>query len=182
MSKTNNQTEDLLSMRLKSLKNLYNKHKVILNKISGLMLEPLVEQLKEAVKCKTGYFKNENGVYIYIKGIEVTNDTGNLLRMGMNGEDMGVWIHYTLVDKRSINYIDSPIYSFTIPYFSEIAMSKDKMYPITKEDFDAQVKTVTESFCSPYQDAINPKEYLNVIKKKETLLKDLLNLKEKEEK
>ena len=73
MSKTNNQTEDSLSTRLKSLKNLYNKHKVILDKISGLMLEPLVEQLKEAVKCKTGYFKNENGVYIYIKGIEVTN-------------------------------------------------------------------------------------------------------------
>ena len=182
MSKTNNQTEDLLNKCLRSLKALYNKHKVILNKTSGLMLEPLVEQLNEAVKYKTGYFKNEKGVYIYIKGIEVTNDTSNLLRMGMNGESMGVWIHYTLVDERSINYIDTPIYSFTVPYFSKLAKPEDKMHPITKEDFDTQVKMITENFCSPYQDAINPKEYLNVINKKEALIKELLNLKKLEEK
>ena len=140
-----------------------SEHRKILDKMSGLTCDKLLSDLQEAVKYQKGYYKNGKGDYIYIKGIEVTNDTGNLSRMGYNGEDKGVWIHYCLVDDRSVTYIDSPISVFSGCYFNE-ALSKPKelMHATTKEDFENKVNKVIEVLTEDYSENVNPKEYYNV--------------------
>lgn len=152
------------------IKELMNKleafrteHKEILDKILGLTYDKLLSDLQEAVKYQKGYYKNGKGDYIYIKGIEVTNDTGNLSRMGYNGEDRGVWIHYCLVDNRSVTYIDSPISVFSGCYFNEALFKPEElMHATTKEDFEDKVKKVIEILTKDYSENVNPKEYYNV--------------------
>ena len=140
-----------------------SEHREILDRISGLTCDKLLSDLQEAVKYKKGYYKNEKGDYIYIKGIEVTNDIGNLSRMGYNGEDRGVWIHYCLVDDRSVTYIDSPISLFSGCYFNEsLCKSKELMYTTTKEDFEDKMKKVIEILTEDYSENVNPKEYYDV--------------------
>lgn len=140
-------------------------HKEILDRTSGLTQHILMEDLKEAAQYQKGYYKNANGVYMYVKGVEVTNDTGNLCRMGFNGEDRGVWIHYCLVDDRSVNYIDTPMASFSVNYFNrQWCKPKDLMHPTTKEDFETKVKETITTLCADYTEAVDPKEYYEVIK------------------
>lgn len=140
-----------------------SEHREILDKISGLTCDKLLSDLQEAVKYQKGYYKNGKGDYIYIKGIEVTNDTWNLSRMGYNGEDRGVWIHYCLVEDRSVTYIDSPISLFSGCYFNEaLCKPEELMYATTKEDFEDKVKKVIEVLTEDYSKNVNPKEYYDV--------------------
>ena len=93
----------------------------------------------------------------------MTNDTGNLSRMGYNGEDRGVWIHYCLVEDRSVTYIDSPISLFSGCYFNEaLCKPEELMYATTKEDFEDKVKKVIEVLTEDYSENVNPKEYYDV--------------------
>lgn len=140
-----------------------SEYSEILDKISDLTWDKLLSDLQEAIKYQKGYYKNGKGDYIYIKGIEVTNDTGNLRRMGYNGEDRGVWIHYCLVDDRSVTYIDSPISVFSGCYFNEALVKPEElMHATTKEDFEDKVKKVIEVLIEDYSENINPKEYYDV--------------------
>lgn len=151
--------------RLKKLKTYSDAHEEILNRTSGLTTDILLKDLKDASKHKKGYYKNKKGVYIYVKGIEVTNDLSDLCRMGYNGEDRGVWIHYCMVDDRSINYIDVPVSTFNVTYFNKRwAKSDELLHRITKEEFEAKVKETVNTLCADYTEDINPKEYQKVVK------------------
>ena len=155
--------EESVVMLMNKLETFISEYKEILDKISGLTCDKLLSDRQEAVKYQKGYYKNEKGNYIYIKGIEVTNDTWNLSRMGYNGEDRGVWIHYCLVDDRSITYIDSPISVFSGCYFNEeVFKPEELMRTTTKEDFEDKVKKVIEVLTDDYSENINPKEYYDV--------------------
>ena len=155
--------EESVVMLMNKLETFISEYKEILDKMSGLTCDKLLSDLQEAVKYQKGYYKNEKGNYIYIKGIEVTNDTWNLSRMGYNGEDRGVWIHYCLVDDRSITYIDSPISVFSGCYFNEALFKPEElMHATTKEDFEDKVKKVIEVLTEDYSENVNPKEYYDV--------------------
>ena len=155
--------EESVVMLMNKLETFISEYKQILDKMSGLTCDKLLSDLQEAVKYQKGYYKNEKGNYIYIKGIEVTNDTWNLSRMGYNGEDRGVWIHYCLVDDRSITYIDSPISVFSGCYFNEALFKPEElMHATTKEDFEDKVKKVIEVLTEDYSENVNPKEYYDV--------------------
>ena len=146
------------------LKKYVDVNKEIFDKTIGLTTDILLDNLKDAIKYEKGYYKNDNGVYIHIKGIEITNDLTNICRMGYNGEDRGVWIHYCLVDDRSITYIDSPISVFSGCYFDEeVFKSEELMRTTTKEDFEDKVKKVIEILTNDYSENINPKEYYDVV-------------------
>lgn len=141
-------------------------HKEILERTSGLTTDILLKDLKDASKYKKGYYKNKKGVYIYVKGIEVTNDLTNLGRMGYNGEDRGVWIHYCMVDDRSVNYMDVPVSVFNVTYFNKGLTNPDELLrPTTKEEFEAKVKETVNALCADYTEDINPKEYQKVVKR-----------------
>lgn len=149
---------------LNKLKVYSDAHKEILGKISGLTQDKLLEDLKEASKYEKGYYKNNNGVYIYVKGIEVTNDLFDICRMGFNGEDIGVWIHYCIVDDRSVDYIDTPVSVFETTYFNKRwAKPNELMHPTTKEDFETKVRETVKTLCADYTEAINPMEYHKVV-------------------
>lgn len=153
----------VLKELMNKLETFSNEHKEILGRISGLTCDKLLSDLQEAIKYQKGYYKNGKGDYIYIKGVEVTNDTGNLSRMGYNGEDRGVWIHYCLVEDRSVTYIDSPISVFSGCYFNKASCKpKELMHTTTKEDFDDKVKKVIEVLIEDYSENVNPKEYYDV--------------------
>ena len=147
---------------LERVKNFADEHKDVLKEICGLTQHILIKQLQEACKYNRGYYKNKKGEYIYIKGIEVTNDTSNLLRMGFNGEDNGVWIHYSLVDEKSISYHDIPIFVFTGKFDPAFTHEDELMIPTTKEDFEEAVKRATENILADYNQKREPKEYLDV--------------------
>ena len=147
------------------LKDYAYAHKEILNRVSGLTMDILLKDLKDASKYKKGYYKNKRGAYIYVKGIEVTNDLSNLCRMGYNGEDRGVWIHYCMVDNRSVNYIDVPVSTFNVTYFNKRWAKPDELlHRTTKEEFEAKVKETVNTLCADYTEDINPKEYQKVVK------------------
>lgn len=155
--------EESIVMLMNKLETFISEYKEILNKMSGLTCDKLLSDLQEAVKYQKGYYKNGKGDYIYIKGIEVTNDTGNLSRMGYNGEDRGVWIHYCLVNDRSVTYIDSPISVFSGCYFNKaLCKPEELMHTTTKEDFEYKVKKVIEVLTEDYSENVNPKEYYSV--------------------
>lgn len=143
----------------------YNEaNKEILNRISGLTLGILLKDLEEASKYEKGYYKNKNGLYMYVKGVEVTNDLGNLCRMGFNGEDRGVWIHYCTVDDRSVSYSDVPMSTFNVCFFNKrYCKPADLMHPTTKEDFETKVKEVIATCCADYTESVNPVEYKKVV-------------------
>lgn len=150
---------------LNKLKAYSDTHKEILDKIRGLTADILLKDLKDASKYKKGYYKNKKGVYIYVKGIEVTNDLDNLGRMGYNGEDRGVWIHYCIVDDRSVNYMDVPVPVFNVTYFNKgLANPDELLHPTTKEEFEAKVKETVNTLCADYTEDINPNEYQKVVK------------------
>lgn len=161
-SKKNNSEWDKF---LNKLKAYGDAHEEILNRTRGLTTGILLKDLKDASKYKKGYYKNKKGVYIYVKGIEVTNDLSDLCRMGYNGEDRGVWIHYCMVDDRSVNYIDVPVSTFNVTYFNKSWAKPDELlHRTTKEEFEAKVKETVNTLCADYTEDINPKEYHKVIK------------------
>lgn len=156
----------------KDLKKFADANKDIVHELAGLTPHILEEDLKEALKYKKGYYKNENGLYVYVKGIEVTNDIGNLCRMGFNGEDRGVWIHFCEVDDKSVYYRDLPIASFSCSFFNpHWCKPKELLKPITKEEFDKQVKKAVKNICADYTEKRDPKEYLEYFKKEEKFYK-----------
>jgi hypothetical protein len=102
--------------------------------------------------------------------------------MGFNGEDRGVWIHYCIVEDKSVTYIDTPINLFTANYFSkQYCKPKELMHPTTKEDFDNKVKSTVETLCTSYTEAIDPEEYYNAIKEWQELFVEFLTLNSKKQ-
>ena len=153
------------------IKNFFDKNKETIAEIVGLTTHILEEDLKTALTIQKGYFKNKKDEYLFVKGIEVTNDTGNLLRMGYNGEDRGVWVHYVSLTKNSIVYNDIPIASFisqTDPRFNRPDVL---MVPTTKEDFEEQVMKTIKNILSDYQEKRDIQEYLNVFNEWNQLIK-----------
>lgn len=136
----------------------FKVHKEIINEIEGLTERKLFEDLQDAINIQHGYFKNDIGEYLYVKGIEVTNDTGNLCRMGYNGEDRGVWVHYCEIDDRQAIYNDIPVTAFTY-FMSDAVEEKKRLKPTTKEEFEQQVQKTIQSFISDYQEKRDINEY-----------------------
>lgn len=136
----------------------FKAHKEIIKEIDGLTEWKLFEDLKDAIKIQHGYFKNDIGEYLYVKGIEVTNDTSNLCRMGYNGEDRGVWVHYCEIADRRAIYNDVPVTMFTY-FMSNAVEEKKRLKPTTKEDFEQQVQKTIQSFISDYQEKRDINEY-----------------------
>lgn len=162
-SKNDYQENNIVNPKLlERIKEFANEHRDVLKEISGLTNYILIKQLQEACKYDRGYYKNDKGEYIYVKGIEVTNDTGNLLRMGFNGEDNGVWIHISEVDEKSVRYRDIPIFVFTGKFDENFTPKDELMRPTTKEDFEDAVKRATENIISDYPQKREPEEYLYV--------------------
>ena len=160
----------------KKFSNAYKRfvkaNKEICDEVRGLTPDILEKDLIDAAKFKKGYYKNKDGLYIYVKGIEVTNDTGNLLRMGFNGEDRGVWIHFCEVDDKRVEYMDLPIASFSCSYFNpRWCKPSQLMKPTTKEDFDAQVQKAVGNICADYTEKRDIKEYIDYMKKFDKLEK-----------
>ena len=117
-----------------------SKYKEVMDEIVGLTGWILEEDLKDAVKYAKGYYKNNKGQYLFIKGIEVTNDTGNLCRMGYNGEDRGVWIHYAFIDEHQIMNNDIPIGMFMF-YTNPRCVDDEHVFtPTTKEEFEKKFR------------------------------------------
>lgn len=133
----------------------------------------LRKDLKEALNYNKGYYKNEKGKYIYVKGIEVTNDVSNLCRMGYNGEDRGVWVHYCEVENNSAMYVDVPIGSFQGMMFSKSLPKDELMHPITKEEFDAQVKKALENITADYEQKRDVQEYIDFFEKWDKLYEEV---------
>lgn len=67
---------------IERLKQFSTENAEVLSEIYGLSLGTLKRNLEKASKYQRGYYKNKRGEYIHVKGIEVTNNTGDLLRMG----------------------------------------------------------------------------------------------------
>jgi len=149
---------------VQAVKEFNQDKKEIMSEIEGLTPHILREHLEEAVKYKKGYYKNNKGQYEYVKGIEVTNDTGNLCRMGFNGEDRGVWIHYCIIDDDSVHQLDCPVFMFTSQFNPRITPKDELMKPTTKEDFDAQVERTVKNLIADYPEKRNPQEYLDYMK------------------
>lgn len=139
------------------------ERKEIMEEIQYLTPHILKEHLEEAVQYKKGYYKNKKGQYEYVKGIEVTNDTSNLCRMGYNGEDRGVWIHYCIIDDDSVRQFDCPVFMFSSQFNPRITPKDELMKPTTKEDFEAQVERTIKNLVADYQEKRNPQEYLDYI-------------------
>ena len=136
----------------------FKAHKEIIKEIEGLTEWKLFEDLQDAINIQHGYFKNDIGEYLYVKGIEVTNDTGNLCRMGYNGEDRGVWVHYCEIDDRRAIYNDIPVTTFTY-FMSNAVEEKKRLKPTTKEEFEQQVQKTIQNFISDYQEKRDINEY-----------------------
>lgn len=136
----------------------FKAHKEIIKEIEGLTEWKLFEDLQDAINIQHGYFKNDIGEYLYVKGIEVTNDTGNLCRMGYNGEDRGVWVHYCEFDDRRAIYNDVPVTTFTY-FMSKAVEEKKRLKPTTKEEFEQQVQKTIQNFISDYQEKRDINEY-----------------------
>jgi hypothetical protein len=136
----------------------FKAHKEIIKEIEGLTEWKLFEDLQDAINIQHGYFKNDIGEYLYVKGIEITNDTGNLCRMGYNGEDRGVWVHYCEIDDRRAIYNDIPVTTFTY-FMSNAVEEKKRLKPITKEEFEQQVQKTIQNFISDYQEKRDVNEY-----------------------
>lgn len=136
----------------------FKAHKEIIKEIEGLTEWKLFEDLQDAINIQHGYFKNDIGEYLYVKGIEVTNDTGNLCRMGYNGEDRGVWVHYCEIDDRRAIYNDIPVTTFTY-FMSNAVEEKKRLKPTTKEEFEQQVQKTIQNFISNYQEKRDINEY-----------------------
>lgn len=155
------------------IKQFFNKNKEVVAEIAGLTTWILEQDLKEALSIQKGYFKNKKGEYLFVKGIEVTNDTGNLLRMGFNGEDRGVWVHYVSLKKHSIIYNDVPIASFTNQTNPNFNKPDVLMVPTTKEDFEEQLTKTVKNIISDYPQKRDIHEYLNVLNEWNELVKNL---------
>lgn len=153
------------------IKEFFDKNKEIIAEIAGLTTWILEENLKEALSIQKGYFKNIKGEYLFVKGIEVTNDIGNLGRMGYNGEDRGVWVHYVSLTKDSIIYNDVPIDSFINQADPNINTPDALMVPTTKEDFEEQLTKTINNISSDYPEKRDIREYLNVLKEWEEINK-----------
>ena len=156
------------------IKDFLEKYKEIIAEIIGLNPWILERDLKDAVSIQKGYFKNKKGEYLFVKGVEVTNDIGNLLRMGYNGEDRGVWVHYVYLTKDSIIYNDIPVASFinqTDPRFNKADVL---MIPTTKEDFEEQLTKAIKNILSDYQEKRDIREYLDVLNEWNQLVKSEL--------
>ena len=148
-----------------SIKKLMDENKEIVNEICGLEIETLYEHLQLAKKYNKGYYKNKDGEYIFVKGIEVTNNTGDLCRMGFNGETRGVWIHYCIISDILCVNTNEPIYVFDSkfnPYFTE---PKKLMKPTTKRAFNMKMKSVISKMAKPYESKREVSEYLDFLDK-----------------
>lgn len=156
---------------ISKIKDFLKKYKEIIAEITGLNLWILERDLKDAVSIQKGYFKNKKGEYLFVKGIEVTNDIGNLLRMGYNGEDRGVWVHYVYLTKDSIIYNNIPIASFinqTDPRFNN---PDTLMIPTPKEDFEEQLTKTIKNILSDYHEKRDIQEYLGILNEWNQLIK-----------
>ena len=137
------------------------KNRDIMAEVIGLTEWKLRDDLAKAVKYKKGYYKNAKGQCIYVKGIEVTNDTSNLLRMGYNGEDRGVWVHYCIADERTVSYNDVPVNTFAF-FLNEGCVPQDEVFkPSTKEEFERTVARAVANFTSDYEEKRNVEEYVD---------------------
>lgn len=141
----------------------YKEHQELAGEIEYLTQWNLIEDLKEAIKYQHGYFKNKKGEYRFLKGIEVTNDVSNLCRMGFNGEDRGVWVHYCEVDNRRVIYNDVPVSVFTYWLTPTCVDAESLFEPTTKEDFDEQVKKTVNNIISDYNEKRPAQEYLDFL-------------------
>lgn len=159
--------EEITKERIKEyvgkMKVFCNENKDVLERVNGLTWQKLKEDLEEAVQYQRGYYKNDKGEYCYVKGIEVTNDTGNLLRMGMNGEDRGVWVHYCYLEDRRVGYVDVPIATFLMKHDARFTNPDELMKPTTREDFEEQVKRTIQNIVADYPEAVDVQHYLDVI-------------------
>ena len=152
------------------IKEFFDKNKEIIAEIAGLTTWILEQDLKTALSIQKGYFKNKKGEYLFVKGIEVTNNTGDLLRMGFNGEDRGVWVHYVSLTNKVILYNDVPIASFVNRTDPRFVNELDLMVPTTKEDFEEQFTKTIKNILSDYSEKRDIHEYLNVLNEWEKLI------------
>lgn len=152
------------------IKEFFDKNKEIIAEIAGLTTWILKQDLKTALSIQKGYFKNKKGEYLFVKGIEVTNNTGDLLRMGFNGEDRGVWVHYVSLTNKVILYNDVPIASFVNRTDPRFVNELDLMVPTTKEDFEEQFTKTIKNILSDYSEKRDIHEYLNVLNEWEKLI------------
>ena len=141
----------------------YKQNSELCNEIQYLTQWKLEIDLEAAIKLQHGYFKNKKGEYRFLKGIEVTNDVSNLCRMGFNGEDRGVWVHYCEVDDKHVIYNDVPVHTFTYWMNPNCVDAESLFEPTTKEDFDEQVKKTVQNIISDYQEKRDAKEYLDFL-------------------
>lgn len=156
-------TKERIDEYVGKMKAYTNEHEYVLGRISGLTWHRLKRDLEEAVQYQRGYYKNAKGEYRYVKGIEVTNDTGNLCRMGMNGEDRGVWVHFCEVNDRKAGYYDVPISMFTSKHDARFTAPDELMKPTTREDFEAQVQRTMRNIIADYAEAVDAQHYLDVM-------------------
>lgn len=154
----------------KKLAAFSESRKEVASDIKGLMLDKLIEDLQEAVKYKRGYYKNQKGEYLYVKGIEVTND---MSKTGYNGESRGVLIHYSEVSDTCCEAYSVPLVMFHSKFDPEFTDEKELMKPTTKEDFENKVKSTVEDICSDYQEKRPLDDYIQVVTEYVELLESL---------
>lgn len=155
---------------IKEIDEHYKKNEELYNEIDGLTHGFLERDLEEAVKYNRGYFKNDDGEYMFLKGIEVDNNTGNLCKMGYNGEDRGVWARYVIISDNKVLDLNHPISMFT-SNFSRMFVAEKKVFrETTKEEFDAQVEKTIRSMCAPFDQKREPKEYLDALKEGDAIM------------
>ena len=148
-----------------SINKLMDENKEIVNEICGLEIETLYEHLQLAKKYNKGYYKNKDGEYLFVKGIEVTNNTGDLCRMGFNGETRGVWVHYCLISDTECVNTNVPVFTFDSKFDPSLTEPKKLMKSTTKRAFNRKMKSVISKMAKQYESKREVSEYLDFLDK-----------------
>ena len=140
-------------------------HFDIFKEVQYLTEDELLKQLRDALEVNKGYYKNKKGEYVYVKGIEVTNDLSDLCRMGYNGEDRGVWVHFSELNDRKVGYYDVPVYTFSNRTNPRITDPDNLLVPITKEEFEEQVSKTIQNIIADYPQKRDVREYVDYMER-----------------
>lgn len=133
----------------------------ILLKTRGFGQHNLMNELRNIKKPKRGYYKNSQGLYIFIKSVELKDD--------------GLFINYCVVDDNHIRILSESAKNFNGLYFSDICNPNRRMAPTTKDDFETKVKEVTESVCSEGEESIDVEKYITTLDKWQHLCDDYIS-------
>jgi hypothetical protein len=154
----------LLTHQVKSLTNeiqeIMDKHVDMFNETSRLVTGKFLADLKAAKEIDQQYFANAYGEVIHVLGI-IVDGTCNLMRSGYNGEDNGVFVQFTALDKTHNLYkYECPIVVFNAKLEGEFNCPMTKYGPCTKDQYEHAMSEFIQTLEIPSATCIKPIDYI----------------------